>query len=174
MKVEALNPLGQFLEVACQHAEARPGATGIVDVGLDDRTHGVDAQAATHLFSGPVGIVLVYTVGKAQVLLNGVKGDVRTARDVGIDGVLGIGGTIGVGAALELIVGKQHLVHRAGSGLDAVFPEDVKRAPQRVGLERHDDIHTRALGNTGNQLDVLAQLFLIHDIIGRLVLFHVI
>ena len=115
----------------------------------------------------------VHLVGKALILLYRVEGDVRAAGDVGVDGLVGIGRAIGVGAAFELIDGQQHLVDRAGGGLDAIFPEYIKRAPQRVGLEGHDDIHSRALGHTGNQLDVAAQLLLIHDIIGRLVLFHI-
>ena len=116
--------------------------------------------------------MLVHTVGKAQVLLNGVKSDVRTAGDIGIDGLIGIGGAVGVGAAFEFVDGKQHLVHRTGGGLYAVFPEHVKRAPQRIRLERHDDVHSRALCNTGNQFDVAAQFLLIHDIVRCLELFH--
>ena len=90
----------------------------------------------------------LHFIGKSQVLFYRVEGDVRTSGNISVDGIVSVSGAIGVGAALEFIDGQQHLIDRTGSGHDAIVPEHVKRAPQGIGFESHDDFHARALRDT--------------------------
>ena len=42
MEVEALDPLGECLEFARRHTEARAWSTGIIEVSLYSRIFGID------------------------------------------------------------------------------------------------------------------------------------
>ena len=158
MEVEALNAVGQVIQPVGGHTEARTWGARVIDVGLDDRAHGVDAQAAADAVSTGSGIVVGYAVLKTAKLVNRVERDVRAAAHELLDGLIGVGWAIGVRQAVELVIGQQHLVDRTGGGADAVLPEDWKGAPQGIGLERHDNLHTGLAADPCDEVEVASQL----------------
>lgn len=134
MAVEALDAVRKLRRhIRGQNSEAAAACARVVEVDLDLRIFGIDAQSAAYLVRCGLG-----HVAETVVLRQRIECYVAAAcRYLGKLG-LGICGRVGVGERAELLGRKARLIERAGGGGVDVFTEYGEGAPQSEGLECKD------------------------------------
>ena len=121
-------------------AEARARQSGVIKVGLHHGAARIHAQTGRHAARG-VGRVVCLDIGAETLpLAEGVERDVGAAFEETAYGGGCVGGCVAVHGVGEIGQTQLELVERACRAAHAVLLEYRESAPQRVGLEGHDDL----------------------------------
>ena len=141
-------------------AQTRPRHAGVVEIRLDGRILGIDAQSARKA-------VDQRPLSETCVLRKGVEGYVAAAVQDLVDVVIRIGGGIGVGRTAELLQHKPCFGGRTGRGSVGVGRQLGEDAPHGAGLQGDDDLGTRFAAHAVDHLQIMVQQRLIEHVARR-------
>ncbi len=171
VEVQPLDAFGQRVgHVVAQDAESRARHGGVVEVGLDFRILGVDAQSEGDLLGEGGGLL-----AEPVVLPQRVERQVTAVHEELFEIVVGIDGRVGVCLAAHLLGDEPRLVHGAGGGAAKPLVDERERRPEGVALERADDLHAGLFLHEIQQLQVCQQSLLRENVAGggECIVFHV-
>ena len=150
VKVQTLNVFRQCVgHIVTKDAQSRTRNGGVVEVGLDFRIFGVDAQSEAHLL-GEGGRLLT----EPMVLSQRVEGQMTAVHQQLLEVLVGIDGCVGVSLAAHLLGDEARLVHGAGGGAAQPLTDEGERRPEGVALQGTDNAHAGLLLHEVQQLQI--------------------
>ena len=141
-------------------AEARTGHTRVIEVRLDGRVPGIDAQAARNAAQNGHR-------RETLVLRQGVEGDMVAAAQNLLDVAVRVDGGVGVRHASELLEHEACLGGRGGGGTVGMAGQFGEDAPHGAGLQGDDDLGTRLAAHAVDQGEIRVEQPLVKHVTGR-------
>ena len=160
VEMKALDPFGKSAvrsQLFGRNAQTRTRHAGVVEIRLDGRILGIDAQSARET-------VDQRPLSETFILRKGVEGNMAAAAQDLVDVVIRIGGGIGVGRTAEFLQYKPRLGGRTGRRSIGVSRQLGENAPHGAGLQCDDDLGTRFAAHAVDHLQIVIQQRLVKDV----------
>ena len=142
-------------------AQARTRHGRVVEVGLDFRIFGVDAQSEGDLLGEGGGLF-----AEPVVLPQRVERQVTAVHQQLFEVLFGIYGRVGVRLAAHLLGDEPRLVHGAGGGAAQPLVDERERRPESIALQGADDLHAGLFLHEVQQLQIRQQCLFGEDVAG--------
>ena len=141
-------------------AEARTDHTRVIEVRLDGRVPGIDAQAARNAAQNGHR-------RETLVLRQGVESDMVAAAQNLLDVAVRVDGGVGVRHASELLEHEACLGGRGGGGTVGMAGQFGENAPHGAGLQGDDDLGARLAAHAVDQGEIRVEQPLVKHVTGR-------